>query len=67
MGFTGKLCIHPRQLGAVHHGFAPSTAELEWARRVLGAGEAVTVVDGRMVDRPVQERARHILEAAARG
>ncbi|WP_407548439.1 CoA ester lyase [Streptomyces sp. Pv4-95] len=67
MGFTGKLCIHPRQLDAVHEGFAPSSAEREWARRVLGAGEAVTVVDGHMVDRPVLERARRILEAAARG
>jgi citrate lyase subunit beta/citryl-CoA lyase len=66
LGFTGKLCVHPRQLDAVHEGFAPSAAEREWAHRVLDAGEAVTVVDGRMVDRPVLERARRILEWAAR-
>ncbi|MBZ4016761.1 HpcH/HpaI aldolase/citrate lyase family protein [Streptomyces purpurogeneiscleroticus] len=64
LGFAGKLCIHPRQLGAVHEGFTPSAAEKDWARRVLAAGEAVTVVDGQMVDRPVLERARRILRAA---
>ncbi|MEV0600112.1 CoA ester lyase [Streptomyces sp. NPDC050315] len=63
LGFGGKLCIHPRQLAAVHEGFTPSPAEQKWARRVLAAGEAVTVVDGRMVDRPVLERARRILRA----
>ncbi|MER7394273.1 CoA ester lyase [Streptomyces sp. NPDC000151] len=63
LGFAGKLCIHPRQLDAVHEGFTPSATERDWALRVLAAGEAVTVVDGRMVDRPVLERARRILGA----
>ncbi|MFI9023960.1 HpcH/HpaI aldolase/citrate lyase family protein [Streptomyces sp. NPDC053560] len=66
LGFGGKLCIHPRQLGTVHEGFTPSAAETEWARRVLAAEGAVAVVDGQMVDRPVLERARRIL-AAGRG
>ncbi|WP_030608554.1 HpcH/HpaI aldolase/citrate lyase family protein [Streptomyces sclerotialus] len=66
LGFGGKLCIHPRQLGAVHEGFTPSAAEREWAHRVLAAEGPVAVVDGRMVDRPVLERARRIL-AADRG
>ncbi|SEC85470.1 citrate lyase subunit beta / citryl-CoA lyase [Amycolatopsis tolypomycina] len=61
MGFGGKLCIHPRQLAAVQAGFAPTEAERDWARRVLAAGAGVSVVDGRMVDRPVLARARHIL------
>ncbi|QYX76594.1 HpcH/HpaI aldolase/citrate lyase family protein [Streptomyces akebiae] len=61
LGFTGKLCIHPAQVEAVSRGFAPSEAELEWARTVVAAGDSVTAVDGRMVDKPVLERARRLL------
>ncbi|MFB7757520.1 CoA ester lyase, partial [Streptomyces sp. NPDC056121] len=61
LGFGGKLCIHPRQLPAVAEAFAPSEEELAWARKVLAAGDAVSAVDGVMVDRPVQERARRLL------
>lgn len=61
MGFGGKLCIHPEQVAPVRDGFAPTEAELAWARRVVAAGDGVSVVDGRMVDKPVLARARHIL------
>ncbi|MFD4946821.1 HpcH/HpaI aldolase/citrate lyase family protein [Streptomyces sp. NPDC058239] len=64
MGFTGKLCIHPAQIPAVAHGFAPSAQELRWARTVLDAGDSVTTVDGQMVDKPVLDRARRILALA---
>ncbi|QKV72842.1 CoA ester lyase [Amycolatopsis sp. Hca4] len=61
LGFGGKLCLHPRQVGPVRAGFAPTEEERAWARRVLTAGAGVSVVDGRMVDRPVLARARRIL------
>ncbi|MFC9128071.1 HpcH/HpaI aldolase/citrate lyase family protein [Streptomyces sp. NPDC057099] len=64
LGFTGKLCVHPSQLAGVADGFAPSEQELRWARAVLGAGDSVTTVDGRMVDKPVLERARRVLALA---
>jgi citrate lyase subunit beta/citryl-CoA lyase len=68
-GFTAKLCIHPRQVAVVHSAFEPSTDELAWAQRVLraaeGAGGAVQL-DGRMVDKPVVERARRIVARASR-
>jgi citrate lyase subunit beta/citryl-CoA lyase len=65
LGFGAKLCIHPRQIAAVHAAFAPSADELTWAERVVAAtarcaGGAVAV-DGRMVDRPVLLRARALL------
>jgi citrate lyase subunit beta/citryl-CoA lyase len=67
-GFGGKLCIHPRQLAAVRRGFAPSEAELRWARDVLraaeGAGGAAIALDGRMVDAPVVLRAQALLAQA---
>ena len=61
MGFGGKLCVHPRQIAPVRAGFAPTAAEREWARSVLTAGESASTVDGRMVDKPVLDRARRIL------
>jgi citrate lyase subunit beta/citryl-CoA lyase len=64
-GFGGKLCIHPRQVDAVHAAFRPEPAEADWAQRVLAAIAAsdggATTVDGKMVDAPVVEQARRIL------
>jgi citrate lyase subunit beta/citryl-CoA lyase len=61
LGFGGKLCIHPHQVETVAAGFRPTPAQLDWASRVVEAGEGVHVVDGQMVDRPVLARARSIL------
>lgn len=71
LGFTAKLCIHPRQVLHVNEAFAPSVEEIEWAHRVMQALEesegAAVQVDGKMVDRPVQERARELLAGAETG
>lgn len=67
-GFTGKLCIHPRQVAFVHAALAPSEAELEWARHVVAADAAAAgaavQLDGRMIDVPVVQQA---LRTLARG
>ncbi|RZJ26261.1 MAG: CoA ester lyase [Haliea sp.] len=64
-GFGAKLCIHPRQVEAVHRAFTPTTQELAWAQRVLDACAlaqgAAAVVDGKMIDAPVVRRARALL------
>ncbi|MBB4689044.1 HpcH/HpaI aldolase/citrate lyase family protein [Amycolatopsis jiangsuensis] len=66
LGFTAKLCIHPRQVEAVRRGFAPSAADVEWARGVLAAASegSVAVYEGQMVDRPVVLRAEAVLARA---
>ena len=66
LGFTGKMCIHPRQVAPVHAVLAPSAADVAWAEQVLAAGsdDGVTTVAGRMVDKPVVERARAVLARA---
>jgi citrate lyase subunit beta / citryl-CoA lyase len=63
-GFGGKLCIHPAQLPAVRAAYTPSAEQLEWARSVLAAEGGAAQVDGQMVDRPVTDRARRIMERA---
>ena len=64
-GFGAKLCIHPKQVLAIHQALAPTAEELAWAQRVIGAAEAgqgAVQLDGKMVDRPVLLKARAILE-----
>lgn len=70
-GFSGKLAIHPAQVGPIHAAFQPSDAEVEWARRVLAAFQAAPEtgalsLDGRMLDRPHVRQAERILAAASR-
>ena len=68
-GFGAKLCIHPKQVAAVHAALQPSAVELDWARRVITAAEGTqgaVQIDGRMVDKPVLQRAHILLQRAAR-
>lgn len=69
LGFGGKLCIHPAQVPVVNAEFAPTPADLDWARRVVAAAHAsgggVFAVDDRMVDRPLLERAHRLLARSA--
>lgn len=67
LGFAGKAVIHPGQVGAVNEIFSPTEAEERWARRIVEAfegraDEGPATVDGQMVDRPILERARWILD-----
>lgn len=62
LGFSGKLCIHPRQVTAIQAGFAPDEAEVLWARKVMASGDGAVAIDGAMVDEPVRIRARSILK-----
>ena len=66
LGFGGKLCVHPAQVAAVNDCFSYSEDEIAWARRVTEAAKqsdgAVISIEGKMIDKPVLERARQILE-----
>jgi citrate lyase subunit beta/citryl-CoA lyase len=69
LGFGGKVCIHPTQVPVVNDAFAPSAAELSWARGVLDAAATTSGVftyGGAMVDEPVLRRARSIVAATER-
>ena len=70
LGMRGKACIHPAQVPVVNRVFAPDPAQLEWARAVFDAyeqglaeGRGAVAMDGEMIDLPVVERARRLLEA----
>lgn len=64
-GFDGASCVHPSAVAILNEAFAPSAEEIDWARRVAAAApesDAAFTLDGRMVDKPVVERARRILK-----
>jgi citrate lyase beta subunit len=71
LGFGGKACIHPDQVGPVHEVFSPSPEEVDSAREIVAAfdaairqGQGVAVARGQMIDQPVVTRARALLAAA---
>ena len=70
-GFTGKLAIHPAQVGTINAAFTPSAEDVWHAEAIVAAFEAqpdagVLSVDGKMVDRPHLTQAQRVLERAAR-
>ena len=63
-GFGGKLCVHPRQVAVVNRAFLPSDADVDWATRVMSAIDGAfgaVAVDGKLIDKPVVDRARRLL------
>lgn len=67
MGFSGMLCIHPRQVAVIHQAFTPDDATIDWAHRVINMSqrnEGAFQLDGQMVDEPVVLRARTLLSRA---
>lgn len=69
-GFSGMLAIHPAQVEIINRAFTPTTAEVEYARRIIKLfdenPDAGTLgLDGKMIDRPHLLQAQQILELAA--
>ena len=69
LGFDGKWCIHPSQIGTVNEVFSPTESEVEWAKKVISAydeaeaeGRGVVSVDGQMIDAASIRMARNTLE-----
>ncbi len=68
LGFTGKICVHPRQVELAHEVFTPTQAQVEHAEAVLrvAAAGGVGTVDGQMVDDVHVRMARQVLARARR-
>lgn len=71
VGFSGKYVIHPSHIEPVARVFSPKEADVDYARRLLAAwddavagGIGAIQLDGRMIDRPIAERARRVVEQA---
>ena len=73
LGFDGKSCIHPDQVGPIHEIFTSSDDEVDWALAVRrawidqrGSARGVVVLDGEMIEALHVEVAERILARARR-
>lgn len=71
LGFDGKSVIHPGQIDIVHKVYEPTKKEIDYSMRVLLAieeaekrGSGVVSVNGNMVDGPIVDRARRVIDIA---
>ncbi|MDC2826103.1 citrate (pro-3S)-lyase subunit beta [Rodentibacter pneumotropicus] len=74
LGFDGKSLINPRQIELLHNLFAPTQKDVEQAKRIIEAaeeaerqGSGVVSLNGKMIDAPIIDRARLVLERAKSG
>jgi citrate lyase subunit beta / citryl-CoA lyase len=73
LGLEGMGCVHPSQIPVVHAAFAPLQAEIDKALKIVAAfeeaqqrGLGVVSLGSKMIDPPVVERARKLVEQARR-
>ena len=69
MGFDGKGVIHPSQIEIIHECFMPTKEEIEEAKKIVDTieeakkkGLGTASINGKMIDLPVENKARRILK-----
>lgn len=68
-GFSGGTCIHPGLVATLNEAFTPTADEVAQARKLIAADEKAAAegrgsfsVDGKMIDIPVIDRARRLIQ-----
>ena len=71
LGFDGKSVINPRQIPVANAVYAPTEKEIQNAKEVIwgireaeAKGSGVISVNGKMVDKPIVERAERVIALA---
>ncbi|HER9931634.1 TPA: citrate (pro-3S)-lyase subunit beta [Streptococcus pyogenes] len=71
LGFDGKSVINPRQIPLVNEIYTPTKKEVDHAKQVIWAireaeskGSGVISLNGKMVDKPIVERAERVIALA---
>lgn len=71
LGFSGKAVINPRHVSCINEIFSPSEKEIVYAKQVFLAieeanrlGKGAISLNGRMIDAPIVQRAKLVLDAA---
>lgn len=74
LGFDGKSLVNPRQIELLHNLFAPTQKDVGQAQRIIEAaqeaernGLGVVSLNGKMIDAPIIDRAKLVLERAKSG
>lgn len=65
LGFSGMLCIHPRQVNIANQAFKASDSQLAFATKVIEhyqkTGDSIFAIEGVMVDLPVILQCQRLL------
>jgi Citrate lyase beta subunit len=71
LGFVGKWAIHPSQIEIANRIFAPTAAEIDYARRLdaaysaaLAQGQGAIAFEGKMVDAAIVRSVRNTIDKA---
>jgi citrate lyase subunit beta / citryl-CoA lyase len=71
LGFEGMGCVHPLHIPVIHEAFAPTSVEIDRARKIVAAyddaqarGLAVVSLGSKMIDLPVVQRALKLMARA---
>ncbi|HEQ9873690.1 TPA: citrate (pro-3S)-lyase subunit beta [Streptococcus pyogenes serotype M1] len=71
LGFDGKSVINPRQIPLVNEIYTPTKKEIDHAKQVIwtireaeSKGSGVISLNGKMVDKPIVERAERVIALA---
>lgn len=69
LGFDGKSLVNPKQIEMIHNLYAPTQKDVDYAKQVLSTandalkkGLGVASINGKMIDAPIIERAKLVLE-----
>lgn len=70
IGYTGKALIHPNHVDVVNHIFVPSEQDILDAKRIVAkakeSNKGAFTLDGKMIDIPIIEKAKRLLDIAKR-
>ena len=73
LGFCGAFAVHPSQVTVMNEGYLPTQQEIELAKRIqtefaasVTKGQGAFAIDGKMVDKPVLDRALQQLDLVRR-
>jgi citrate lyase subunit beta/citryl-CoA lyase len=71
LGFEGMGCVHPMQIAIIHDAFAPTSTEIDKAKKIVAAfdeaqkaGLGVVSLGSKMIDPPVVQRALKLMARA---
>lgn len=70
MGFTGRACIHPKQVSVINEVFSPTAEEIDAAEKIVAAFDVAkggaALLDGKLIEKPILLSAGRILSAKGR-
>ena len=70
LGFSGKGCIHPKQISSINEVFTPNDEAVANAKKIITAFKkaetGLVVIDGKLIEKPVLRHMERVLAIASR-